>query len=62
MPVELPTGIEVSQLLMLSVFQVPILNHVLYLNLSLKNKQTKKMLTKPNKKQRSVPHNCKENH
>lgn len=61
MPVELPTGLEVSQLLMLSVFQVPILNHVLYLNLSLKNKQTKKMLTKPNKKQPSVLHNCKEN-
>lgn len=34
MPVELPTALEASQLLMLSVFQVPILIHVLYFNLS----------------------------
>lgn len=58
MPVELPTGLEASQLLMLSVFQVPILNHVLYFNLSLK----KKVQTKTNKNHPSVPHNSKEIH
>lgn len=39
MPVELPAGLEVSQLLMLSLFQVPVLNHVLYFNLSLNLKK-----------------------
>lgn len=63
MPVELPAGLEVSQLLMLSLFQVPVLNHVLYFNLSLNlKKKIIKDTKKPNKNHPSVPHNCKENH
>lgn len=42
MPAELPPALEVSQLLMLSVFQVPVLNHVLYFNLSFKKKDANK--------------------